>query len=179
MDIINKTCRLCQRDLPATKLGRLSEKGFIYYASPEGKLWVGSMCPACSKEDRKKYNRKGHYPKKTCLQCNTEFQPERKTSKFCMESCGIKWHSLERTRKKHLVVNHEMVLPEGEQPIKLEIKLNKHMKKRKQRLEDIVTFKAEYDAMTEGLSLEQVKDALDKMREEIKAFDLSVDKAKE
>jgi hypothetical protein len=171
MELMQKTCRVCQIDKPAQRLGRLSEKGFIYYADDQGQLWLGSMCPSCAKIDRQKYRKKKHFSKRICTQCNTEYTPDRKTSKFCSERCGIVFHSLERTRKKHRDKDIVQVLPEGEQPIKLEIQLTKAGKKRKQKLHDIEEMKKQWDIMTEGLTMEQVKDALNGYRESIVEFE--------
>lgn len=63
------------------------------------------------------------------------------------------------------------VLPEGEQPIKLEIQLTKAGKKRKQKLHDIEQLKKDWDLMTEGLTMDQVKDALNQYKEQVQEFD--------
>jgi len=163
-EMIMKTCRACNKDKPASKVGRISESGFEYYAGEDGRLWLGRLCPDCAKEDRKKYMKpKGYFPKKKCSHCSTEFQPERRNALFCSKECGISFHSLERTRKKHKTEEKtEIPVPP--------VQLSKSGKKRKEEMEELNRlreFKAHMDKV-----METHKDVFAKLAE----YDVNVDK---
>jgi predicted nucleic acid-binding Zn ribbon protein len=153
-DFIMKTCKQCNQDKKAQKVGRISESGFIYYAGEDGRLWLGRLCPDCAKIDRKKYTKsKGYFPKKNCLHCSTEFQPKRGNAKFCSDNCAVTYHSLERTRKKHRVASPEVTpLPP--------IQLSKRAAKRKAEMEELRAYKIHMDSV-----MEKHKDVFEKLRQ--------------
>jgi hypothetical protein len=98
----DKTCRVCNKNLRAKRLGRISSHGWVTYCDERNRRWLGSMCPDCSNEHRKTLQRRRRVVRqpKACMHCNTMFKPDRKNAEFCKPECAIKYHSLKRTTDK-------------------------------------------------------------------------------
>ena len=98
MEALTK-CKVCHVE----KIRRKADYHFprYNYRDERGRLWKGLMCPSCTREANKKFD-KPHKPKiqLTCIICQTQFMGH--TKRVCSQLCRRKRNSqlVAKSKKK-------------------------------------------------------------------------------